>query len=53
MTEPRWTQSHVTDLRKRAFEGESISTIAGAFARSPEDVRSMMTRLRLPTPASR
>ena len=43
----RWTQTHLTDLRRRTTEGESVATIAGAIQRTPEDVRLMMSRLRL------
>lgn len=43
----RWTQTHVTDLRARVAEGQSLEFIAAALARTPQDVGGMMGRLRL------
>ena len=43
----RWTQSHITELRSRLEMGSSVADIAEALERPLENVRLMMSRLRL------
>ena len=43
----RWTQSDITDLRARVQVGDSVEKIAEESQRSPDEVRSMVSRLRL------
>jgi DNA-directed RNA polymerase specialized sigma24 family protein len=43
----RWTQSHITELRSRLELGASAADIAEALERPLENVRMMMSRLRL------
>ena len=46
-THQRWTQADITDLRARLQAGASVADIVEAMQRSPEDIRQMMSRLRL------
>jgi hypothetical protein len=47
----RWTQSDITDLRRRLLADEAVAAVAGAAQRSEEDVRRMAVRLGLLAPA--
>lgn len=44
---PRWTQTHIGDLRAGLLQGEHMDAIALALDRSREDVASMVRRLGL------
>lgn len=43
----RWTQTDLTDLRRRLKDSATCAEIAAAVGRSPEMVLTMMKRLRL------
>ena len=43
----RWTQTDISELRRRLGVGESAEQIADGLARSEEDVRRMAVRLGL------
>ncbi|HEX8413641.1 MAG TPA: hypothetical protein VF637_07110 [Sphingomicrobium sp.] len=43
----RWTQSDITDLRARVQMGDSVEKIAEESQRTPDEIRSMIARLRL------
>jgi hypothetical protein len=45
MTEKRWTQTDITELRNRLGVGESPGDIAEALQRSSENILGMMSRL--------
>jgi hypothetical protein len=47
MTHQRWTQTDITALRARHGAAETVQAIAHALQRTPENVASMMARLRL------
>lgn len=46
-TRPRWTQTHITDLRARVGAGQSVDAIASELDRAPADILAMAARLRL------
>lgn len=46
-TRPRWTQSHITDLRARVAAGQPADAIASDMDRSVADILGMAGRLRL------
>ena len=43
----RWTQTDLTDLRRRLETGEQLDQIAEAIGRPASEVGAMMGRLRL------
>jgi hypothetical protein len=43
----RWTQTHITELPLQLQQGHPIAAIAEQIDRDPEEVSSMMRRLRL------
>jgi predicted transcriptional regulator len=43
----RWTQTDITALRDLLQQGQSVGEIANRLHRNPEEVSSMMRRLRL------
>lgn len=43
----RWTQADITDLRTRLLAGASVADLVETMQRSPEEIRQMMSRLRL------
>jgi hypothetical protein len=47
MTHQRWTQTDITALRTRNAAAEPVQTIADALRRTPENVATMIARLRL------
>lgn len=52
MSQQRWTQSGLTELRRRLQVGETTGQIAEGLRRTPEEIRGMMTRLRLRSPGA-
>jgi hypothetical protein len=43
----RWTQTNINDLRSGIASGVEIEVIADALGRTVEDIRAMVSRLRL------
>jgi hypothetical protein len=43
----RWTQTDITELRSRLEVGGTVADIAETFQRPVENIRAMMSRLRL------
>jgi hypothetical protein len=43
----RWTQTHITELRERVQIGGALADIASALGRTPDEVTTMVRRLRL------
>ncbi|MBB3910821.1 hypothetical protein GGQ81_001422 [Sphingomonas desiccabilis] len=43
----RWTQTDITGLRNQLQQGHPVAEIANRLHRNPEEISSMMWRLRL------